>query len=198
MVLSAPSGTGKSTVAKRLVGATAGLEFSVSYTTRPRRDGERAGKDYRFIDPAEFQSLIDRDALLEWASVFGERYGTGREVTSERIDRGVDVVLDIDVQGAEQVRRADLPCVSVMLLPPDHETLRSRLAGRGTESEQALALRLDQARREIEQYVRFDYVIVNSELEETTAELQSILRAERCRADRCRPTVERILATFPD
>jgi guanylate kinase len=196
-VISAPSGTGKSTLARRLLESVSGLEFSVSYTTRPRRAGEESGREYHFVDDARFDAMAAEGELLEWAQVFGRKYGTGRRATDEALAAGRDLLLDIDVQGAAQVRRSGLPAVSVFVLPPDFATLEDRLRRRGSEHATDLALRLREARREAMEYDHFDYVVLNADLEEASGELASIVRAERARTDRRRDRVIDVLATFP-
>jgi guanylate kinase len=196
-VISAPSGTGKSTLAARLLGRVEGLEFSVSYTTRAPRPGEQSGKDYHFTDRDRFEEMIASRAFLEWANVFGNYYGTGLSATRERLERGVDLLLDIDIQGARQVRQGVVPAVSIMILPPDYATLESRLQARGSEGDSQRNDRLALARGEAEEYANFDYMVVNNELEETADELEAIVRAERRRSDRLTAEAGRILSTFP-
>lgn len=196
-VISAPSGTGKSTVAHRLLERVPELEFSVSYTTRPRREGEREGHDYHFVDRERFEAMIRDGALLEWADVYGQLYGTGLETTREVLGGGRSLLLDIDVQGARQVRESELPGISVMLLPPDYATLEARLRQRASESETQLSHRLARARDEVEDYRYFDYIVVNNEVDETASELEAIVRAERSRTDHCTRRVQEIIATFP-
>ncbi|MCP3978799.1 MAG: guanylate kinase [bacterium] len=196
-VISAPSGTGKSTLARRLVDETPELEFSVSFTTRAPREGEVDGSAYHFVDAAAFEAMIAREAFLEWANVFDNRYGTGIETTRESLDAGGDLLLDIDVQGARQVRGGPIPATTVMVLPPDFPTLERRLSGRGSEDEAQLRRRLGRARDEAEDYDNFDYLVVNDDLETAYSELQAIVRAERRRAIRCRGEARRIIETFP-
>jgi guanylate kinase len=196
-VISAPSGTGKSTLARRLLESVPGLVFSVSYTTRPRRAGEQGGREYEFVDDARFDAMVAAGGFLEWAHVFGCKYGTGRAATEQTLASGASMLLDIDVQGARQVRASGLDAVSIFILPPDYATLRERLSRRGSEGASALAFRLNEARREAMEYDRFDYVVVNAELEDATAELASIVRAETARMARRRDRVLQILSTFP-
>ncbi|HEX4823326.1 MAG TPA: guanylate kinase [Candidatus Polarisedimenticolaceae bacterium] len=196
-VISAPSGTGKSTLARRLLESVPGLAFSISYTTRPRRAGEESGRDYHFVDEPRFEAMVAAGELLEWAPVFGRKYGTGRRATEEALGKGLDLLLDIDVQGAAQVRDSGLPAVSIFVLPPDFTTLEDRLRHRGSEDPKELALRLHEARREAMEYDHFDYVVLNADLEEATGELVSIVRAERARCARRRERVKSVLATFP-
>ena len=197
VVISAPSGTGKSTLARRVIESVPGIQFSVSHTTRPRRAGEESGREYHFVDDARFDAMVAAGEFLEWAHVFAHRYGTGRQAIEAALDAGSDVLLDIDVQGARQVRQSGLAAILVFVLPPDYDTLSDRLRRRGSEDEQALALRLLEARREAMQYDAFDYVVVNADLEDATAELSAIVRAERARTDRRRQDVSRILSSFP-
>ena len=141
--------------------------------------------------------MVEQDEFLEWAAVFGERYGTGLERTRQALAAGSDVLLDIDIQGARQVREGPLEAVSIMLLPPDFATLEQRLHDRGSEGEQQRAGRLAEARHEAGQYPDFDFLVINDDLDRTTAELSCIVRAERRRVRRCRGEAQRILATFP-
>jgi len=196
-VISAPSGTGKSTVAQRLLREVPGLEFSVSYTTRAARDGEHEGRDYFFVPPEQFDSMVEASEFLEWAEVFGERYGTGLARTRQALAAGRDVVLDIDIQGAKQVRQGPLSAVSIMLLPPDFGTLEQRLGNRGSEGQQQRANRLAEARKEAEQYPAFDFLVINEDLDRTADEVGCIVRAERRCVARCGKEAQRILATFP-
>jgi len=196
-VISAPSGTGKSTLARGLIESVPGLKFSVSYTTRPRRAGEESGREYHFVDADRFDALTASNGLLEWAHVFGQRYGTGREATEAALAAGEDLLLDIDVQGARQIRASGLDTVSIFVLPPSYAALASRLAMRASDDTTAVSRRLAEARREAMEYDRFDYVVVNAELEEATASLASIVIAERARTGRLRERVREILETFP-
>jgi guanylate kinase len=196
-VLSAPSGTGKSTVARALLEAEPELSFSVSYTTRPPRAGEVDGRQYHFVDEARFRAMVAEGAFLEWATVFGQCYGTGAAATRRALGEGRQLLLDIDVDGARQVRAATAAAVSIMLLPPDFATLEQRLRRRGSESEPELGERLRRARREAEDYHRFDYLVVNHELSESVADLRAIVRAERRRSGRSSDRAAHILATFP-
>jgi guanylate kinase len=196
-VVSAPSGSGKSTLLRRLVGEVEGLEFSVSFTTRPIREGERDGRAYHFVDEATFDAMVAGDDFLEWARVFDCRYGTGRRATEQALAAGRDLVLDIDVQGAEQVRRHGGGPVSIFLLPPDYPTLQARLRDRRSEDREQRKIRLSQARREAEQYTRYDYLVVNDDVDGAVEALKCIVEAERLRVRCRRADAERILATFP-
>ena len=168
-----------------------------SCLTRPPREGEREGQDYRFVQREAFEAMVSRHAFLEWADVFGECYGTGLTETRSVLDSGRDLLLDIDVQGARQVREGPIPGVLLMLLPPDYATLEARLRSRGSEAEQPRTRRLAEARQEAQDFRDFDYMIVNDGLEETVATLDAIVRAERHRTSRCVEHAQRIIATFP-
>jgi guanylate kinase len=196
-VISAPSGTGKSTLARRLLETVPGLVFSVSFTTRPRRAGEENGREYEFIDDARFDAMVAAGGFLEWARVFDHKYGTGRQATEAALASGTNLLLDIDVQGARQVRSSGLDAVSVFILPPDYASLVDRLKRRGSEDASALSRRLGEARREALEYDQFDFVVVNADLEEACSQLAAIVRAELTRTGRCGGRVKRILSTFP-
>jgi len=197
-VIAAPSGTGKSTVADSVLERLAGLEFSISYTTRPPRAGEQDGKHYHFVDPEQFERMRAGEAFLEYAEVFGNSYGTGREETENKLGLGRDLLLDIDVQGARQVRRAQIDGVSIMILPPDYTTLANRLRDRASENEGQRARRLAEAREELEEFDTFDYLVVNQDLEISVSDVCAIVGAERRRTRRIGSDARRILATFPD
>jgi guanylate kinase len=196
-VLSAPSGTGKSSLCRRLIEEVPGLAFSVSYTTRHRRAGEENGKQYWFVDDDRFDAMMAENAFLEWAEVFGHRYGTGWAATTEALRAGQDLLLDIDVQGARQVREGKEDTVSVFLLPPDFATLAARLRSRRSEPEGEVARRLALAGREAREFADYDYLVINDDLERATADLAAIVRAERRRTGRCRAEAARILESFP-
>jgi guanylate kinase len=196
-VLSAPSGTGKSSLCRRLIEEVPGLAFSISYTTRHRRAGEENGRQYWFVDDDRFDAMMAENAFLEWAEVFGRRYGTGRAATAEALGAGHDLLLDIDVQGARQVRQGTDDTVSVFLLPPDFATLEGRLRSRRSEPEAEVARRLALAGREAQEFSDYDYLVINDDLERATADLAAIVRAERRRTGRCRAEAARILESFP-
>lgn len=166
---------GKGTVVRRLLEERPELVLSVSCTTRPPRPGEVDGRDYRFISPARFQELIDQGAFLEWAQVFGHRYGTLYQPIADEIERGRSGILEIDVQGAAAVRKRMPEAVLVFLAPPSDHELERRLRERRTEGKAELARRLDAARWEMEQQSGFDHVVVNDEVERATAELAAII-----------------------
>jgi guanylate kinase len=196
MVISAPSGTGKTTVAERLVERCGGLDRSRSYTSRPPRAGEQDGVDYNFVSRPVFEEMARRGDLLEWADVFGNLYGTGRRDTDALRAAGRDVLLVIDVQGARQVRATVGEAVSVFVLPPSFDALEVRLRGRSQDGEAAIARRLETARTEITAVTEYDYVIVNDDLDRCVGELEAIVRAERLRRVRQAGAIEPIVQTF--
>jgi guanylate kinase len=181
-IISAPSGSGKSTLVEHVRETVPGLEFSISYTTRPPRGSEQNGREYFFISPAEFKEMIRREEFLEYAEVFrvpGNYYGTARRFLEDARAKGRDLLLDIDVQGAAQIKQKLPDAVSVFILPPNRETLEKRLRNRGMDSEKVIQQRLEAATREIENYSKYDYILVNDRLEESTESLRSVLLAER-------------------
>jgi guanylate kinase len=179
VVVAAPSGTGKTTVCRAVVARDPAIEFSVSHTTRPQRPGERDGVDYHFVTPEEFDRLAREGAFLEWAVYNGNRYGTSWAALDEPLRRGGDLLLEIEVQGARQVRERRADARFIFLLPPALSALRERLEQRGSDDAGAIAKRLEIARREIEEGERFDYAVVNDRLETCVAEVLAILAAER-------------------
>ncbi len=192
VVLSAPSGTGKTTVARTLLRRSDDLLFSVSVTTRAPRKRERDGVDYHFVDRAEFERMIQAGELLEWAEVHGELYGTPRSNIDEAERRGKLLLLDIDMQGARQVAETRPDTVTILLLAPSVPVLLKRLRGRGSEDEERLRRRLETARGELEAVGAFDYVLVNERIRETVTSIQAILTAERYRGDRDRPEIREL------
>ena len=195
-VVSAPSGTGKTTVVERLVQVVPDLTMSRSYTSRQARAGERDGVDYNFVSRATFEAMVARREFLEYADVFGNLYGTSRADAERLMASGKDVVLVIDVQGAGQVRSAGIPLVTVFVLPPSFEVLEQRLRGRGKDSDDAIRRRLDTARAEVAGYEDYDYVVVNDDLEACVTAMRSIILAERVRRGRTRRKADAILKTF--
>jgi guanylate kinase len=202
LVLSSPSGAGKSTIARNLLESDPSLELSVSVTTRPRRGSEIDGVHYHFVSQREFQRLRDSDALLEWAEVHGNFYGTPREAAEAAMAAGRDMLFDIDWQGAVQLNekmRADI--VSIFILPPSMEELKSRLKRRAEDSAATIETRLKNARIEIEHWREYDYVVINDDLDRAFAAVRAIANAERLRRDR-RPGlfdfVSGLLAEQPD
>ena len=185
LVLSSPSGAGKTTLARRLLDANPDLQLSVSVTTRPPRPGEQEGKDYLFIDTAEFERMKGANELLEWAPVFDRSYGTPRAPVMAALAAGQDMLFDIDWQGTRQLKtqlQADV--VSIFILPPDGQTLERRLRARGLDSAEVVARRMAAAASEIAHWSEYDYVLVNSDLDASLAALQSILDAERLKRER--------------
>lgn len=180
-IVTAPSGAGKTTLVHAVLEREPGLALSISYTTRPPRPGEIDGRDYRFIDREEFLRLRDRGELLEWAEVHGNYYGTSRTWIEDQLQQDRDVLLEIDWQGARQVRRIFPQAVSVFILPPSIATLEARLRGRGTDSEATIARRLAAAREEMRHVEEFDYAIINDRLERAIDELTAVVRAARLR-----------------
>ena len=195
-VVSAPSGTGKTTVVERLVQIFPDLGLSRSYTSRAMRGGEKDGLDYNFITRECFEAMIADNAFLEWADVFGNLYGTGKVETERELAAGRDLVLVIDVQGARQVRSHGANAIGIFVLPPSFEALERRLRGRSKDSEDAIRKRLATARREIRAVAEYEYVIVNDELETCVDRLRSIVLAERARPRVMAPTVARIVGSF--
>ena len=185
LVLSSPSGAGKTTLSRRLLAADPQIQLSISVTTRAPRPGEADGKDYWFIDEAEFNRRRDSGELLEWATVFGNHYGTPRAPVDDLMSRGFDVLFDIDWQGAQQIaEQADSDIVRVFVLPPSGEILEERLRRRAQDSELVVAQRMARASDEISHWGEYDYVIINDDLEHSTEALRSILVAERHRRER--------------
>src|SRR5436305_11011328 len=184
-VLSSPSGAGKTTLSRMLIERTPGLKMSVSATTRPMRRGEVDGRDYFFIDKAKFESMVKRNELLEWATVFDNRYGTPRVPVEAALSAGQDVLFDIDWQGTQQLRekaRADV--VSVFILPPSAAELERRLHTRAQDSEQVILGRMSRAAHEMSHWAEYDYIVINHDVDEAFAEVQSILKAERLKRER--------------
>jgi guanylate kinase len=182
-ILSSPSGAGKTTIARKLLAEEGGdLNLSVSVTTRPMRPGEVHGKDYFFVDRAEFDRLVEEEAFFEWAEVFGHCYGTPKAEIRERLKRGDDFLFDIDWQGTQQLyQRAQGDVVRVFLLPPSIAELENRLRSRGTDSDEVIADRMARARAEISHWDAYDYVVVNDDIDACYAKVRMILEAERMR-----------------
>jgi guanylate kinase len=216
-IVSAPSGSGKSTLVNELFKVVKHLDFSISYTTRPPRGSEQNGKEYFFVTKEQFEAMIKAGEFLEYATVFGNYYGTAKRFLQEAEARRNDLLLDIDVQGAQKVKRGIPDAASIFILPPDRDKLELRLRNRGLDSEEVIRRRLDTARREIENYSKYDYILVNDRLERSTDELKAVVQAERilrsgatpspeelrlleiaqaCRLDQARERVQPILESF--
>jgi guanylate kinase len=178
-IISAPSGSGKSTLVNGVRELVPGLEFSISYTTRRPRGNEQNGREYFFISRAEFENMIHRDEFLEYADVFGNYYGTARRFLRDAEQKGEDLLLDIDVQGAAQIKNVLPDAVGIFVLPPTRQELESRLRSRSLDAEEVIQRRLATATREIENYRKYDYILVNDRKEESIEALKSILLAER-------------------
>jgi guanylate kinase len=196
-ILSAPSGSGKTSLAHRVLPAVENLRFSVSHTTRERRRGEEDGREYFFVTVPVFESMIQKGRFLEWAEVYGNYYGTSRGFVESHMESGSDVLLDVDVQGAAQVRKAVPDSIAVFVLPPSFQELEARLRGRNLDEEEVIRRRLETAGREIQYYRDYDFVIINRDLGEAARELEAIVRAVRCGLRRRKTEAERILLTFP-
>ncbi|MGC9946809.1 MAG: guanylate kinase [Bryobacteraceae bacterium] len=195
-IISAPSGSGKSTLVKRLLAGVPGLMFSISYTTRAPRGQEVEGESYHFISRAEFEERLGRDEFLEYAEVFGNYYGTHRGVLERAQQQGADVVLDIDVQGARQLKGKIPEAVTIFILAPSRETLDQRLRARGEDKHEVIERRVRDAAGEIRNYSAYDYVLINKELTQSDETLAAIVRAERVRRNRMEEQIRPILETF--
>jgi guanylate kinase len=212
-IISAPSGSGKSTLVSEVRRTVPNLEFSISYTTRNPRGAEQNGREYYFVTREEFEGMVDGQEFLEHADVFGNYYGTARRFLRQAEQKGTDLLLDIDVQGAAQIKSALPEAVSIFILPPNRSELEQRLRNRGQDSGPVIQRRLDTAAREIENYGKYDYILVNDRLEDSVGALQAILLAERrkragypdaelnakaetCRLSNVRDRLEPILQSF--
>ncbi|SFX57778.1 guanylate kinase [Marinospirillum alkaliphilum] len=183
-ILSAPSGAGKTSLVAALLQQLSQLEVSVSHTTRAPRPGEQDGVNYHFTNRDAFQKLVDQGAFFEWAEVFGNCYGTSRLTVEARLAAGVDVILEIDWQGAQQVRKQMPEAISVFILPPSQEALRQRLTARGQDSVEIIEGRMQQAISEMSHYPEYDYLVINDDFAQALTELQAIFTANRLRLDR--------------
>jgi guanylate kinase len=195
-IISAPSGTGKTTLVERLVKTTARLKMSRSYTSRPPRADEVNGVDYNFVSREQFERMAAADEFLEWADVFGNLYGTAAADTTRCMDDGDDVVLVIDVQGARKVRARGLPHVGIFVLPPSYHVLEQRLRGRSKDDEEAIRRRLQVARDEISSFEEYDYIVVNDELEPCVERMRAIVTAERAKLECMRVHADKIIGSF--
>ena len=195
-VISAPSGAGKTTLCKRLLEEDRAMDFSVSTTTRPPRDGEKDGIDYQFVGRPEFERRRDQGEFVEWALVGGYLYGTSGRSVQEAAERGQDILLDVDTQGAMSIRRLIPESVLIFILPPGRAALRKRLEKRGTDGPEEIARRLGLARGEVEKCPAYDFVIVNDDLEEAYRMLRAVVTAIRCSQRRQASRVEAVLREF--
>ncbi|HEV2224245.1 MAG TPA: guanylate kinase [Candidatus Acidoferrales bacterium] len=196
LIVSGPSGSGKSTLVKKLL-ELPGTMLSISATTRPPRAGEKDGEWYHFVSDEEFQGMVGRDEFLEFASVFGlHNYGTPKKWLDEARAQKKDLVLEIDVQGAEQVRQKLPKSVAIFIVPPSREELEKRIRARGQDNNQEIARRLERARLEMEHYVDYDYVVINEDLEQAGKDVRAIALGARCRTGQNRERVQRILKSF--
>jgi guanylate kinase len=195
-IVSAPSGSGKTTLLHNLLKTFQDLKFSVSHTTRQPRAGERDGVDYFFTDRTKFLEMVDRGEFLEWAEYYGQLYGTSRAFVEQQLTSGCDVILDIDVQGARQVKTRIEEAISVFILPPSFGELERRLRSRRLESDEAIHRRLEIAKGEIPYYRDYDYIVVNDILDNSIQTLEAIVRAVRARSTRQQAKIEEIIASF--
>lgn len=196
IVVSSPSGGGKGTLIDRVLKTVPGISYSVSYTTRAPRATEQNGREYFFVDQPAFQAMIERGDFLEWANVYGHLYGTSSSQVERERAEGRDIVLEIDVQGADSIRRKIPEAVSVFILPPSFELLRQRLLARGTDLPADLERRLRGAAAEVEQYRYFQYVILNDDINRASQQLASVIYAERARRERQEVTLRQALNDF--
>jgi guanylate kinase len=183
-IISAPSGTGKTTLCKQLAASIPGLWHSISYTTRKPRPGEEHGREYFFTEEATFQSMIDRHEFVEWARVYGHLYGTPRKSLTDKIDQGIDVLLEIDVQGALQVKKKFDEAVSIFILPPSMTVLRQRLQTRASDSTEEIQRRLQKVKEEVWSYREYAYIVRNEDLTRSLRDLENIFLAERLKTKR--------------
>jgi len=195
-IISAPSGSGKSTLVSRILATDSLLRFSVSYTTRAPRGHEKPGESYIYISREEFEHRLADNEFLEYAEVFGNYYGTNREILHQAQSEGMDLILDIDVQGARQLKERIPEAVSIFILPPSRDILEQRLRSRSEDAEEVIQRRLRDAATEIRNYQQYDYVLVNHRVDDSTLTLQSIVRAERVRRIRMEEHIEPILRSF--
>jgi guanylate kinase len=183
-VVSAPSGAGKTTLCKELIGLVPGLHHSISYTTRQPRPGEVDGREYRFVDESRFQHMIQRNEFAEWAQVYGHLYGTPKQVLIETMDKGLDVLLEIDIQGARQIKKRFDDGIYIYILPPSLDVLRARLVQRAGDSPEEIQRRLQKVREELWSYREYSYIVKNDDMKQALKELEAIIVAERTKTTR--------------
>jgi len=196
IVISAPSGTGKTTVVKKLLQQSTNLEASVSFTTRKMRENEKEGLDYFFVSEKTFTNMIKNDDFLEHATVFGNFYGTEKKSVSENLKEGVNVILEIDWQGALQIKSSMPSCVMIFLIPPSKEVLLARLKNRGTDSDQEIAYRFNQAVLDLEQSNKFDHVLVNDQLEKVVTEIALCIEGKANKINQSKKVAESLKSFF--
>lgn len=196
IIISSPSGGGKGTLIKEVLKIASNIGYSVSFTTRQMRAGEENGRDYFFVSRAEFSALIEKNEFIEYAEVHGNLYGTSINQVQKELAKGNDIILEIDVQGAESIRRKMPESVGIFIMPPSFEVLRQRLTRRATETHENLALRLRNSVSEVREFERFDYVVINDEVARATDDLKSIILAERLKRVRQTDAISYILNSF--
>ena len=196
IVVSSPSGGGKETLIRRVLKTVPDVGYSVSYTTRAPREGEENGRQYFFVSVEVFRAMADAGELLEWAVVHGNLYGTSHERVQHELSEGRDIILEIDVQGANNVRNLVADAVMIFVLPPSFEILSERLKNRGSEQPDELAIRMRNACKEVEEYRRFDYIIINDDADRAANQLAAVIYAERARLQRQEETASRVIETF--
>ncbi len=198
LVICAPSGTGKTTLVSRLLSENELFEFSISTTTRPKRGGEQHGVDYFYVDSETFEEMVRRDEFIEWAEVHGNYYGSTKKEVDRILEQGKIPVFDVDIQGSQILRKKIKDAVYIFLSPPSFQVLKQRLVGRSSESKEQVDLRLKNAGREMMEFRNFDYIVINDDLERAYGDFISIVKAETCRTERNRLTIEKILEDFDD
>ena len=194
-VITGPSGCGKTTLVRHVMENVKDVRFSVSHTTRKKRNAEKEGRDYYFVAKSEFEQMIKEEKLAEWTVIHGNHYGTSKREIEKKGTRG-DLLLDIDVQGAEQIKLKLKRCVFIFILPPLFEELKARLEKRGQESPDSIKERLEVARKDIRFYPDFDYIIINAELKKASKELEAVILSTRCRLDVKKKEIVPILRSF--
>lgn len=198
-MIAAPSGAGKTSLVRELIKMLDDIKISISYTTRPQRPGEINGEDYHFIDEAKFQEMIDENVFIEFATVFGHLYGTSKEWVSRQLQKGVDVILEIDWQGARQIRQSYHSSVSIYIIPPSMSTLKARLLQRNQDNLAVIDARMKAAKEEIRHYHEFDYVVCNDDFDDALAQLKSIINTHRLRTvvqqEKLAPVLAKLLET---
>ena len=196
-VITGPSGCGKTTLVRQVLENVEGVQFSVSHTTRKKRNSEKEGRDYYFVSKSEFEQMIREEKLVEWTVIHGNHYGTSKREIEKKGNLG-DLLLDIDVQGAEQIKEKLKRGIFIFILPPLFEELKTRLEERGQESPDSIKKRLEVARKDIRFYPDFDYIIINDELEKASKELEAVILSTRCRLDIKKKEIVPILRSFSE